>query len=106
MQWLLVSSIFMSMATSFFYIYVLATSFFSFYVMATSFGSYTLHVQLGSGWDVFQNGWDGSQPLRCFELNMPQCQFQYFQMPDFAEISALNFAMFPHSTVNLQNRLQ
>ena len=40
------------------------------------------------------------------ELNMPQCQFQYFQMPDFAEISALNFAMFPHSTVNLQNRLQ
>ena len=40
------------------------------------------------------------------ELNMPQCQFQYFQMPDFAAISALNFAMFPHSTVNLQNRLQ
>ena len=24
----------------------------------------TLHVQLGLGWDVFQNGWDGSQPLR------------------------------------------
>ena len=30
------------------------------------FGSYTLHVQLGLGWDVFQNGWDGSQPLRRF----------------------------------------
>ena len=29
-------------------------------------GSYTLHVQLGLGWDVFQNGWDGSQPLRRF----------------------------------------
>ena len=22
-------------------------------------GSFTLHVQLGLGWDVFQNGWDG-----------------------------------------------
>ena len=30
------------------------------------FGSFTLHVQLGLGWDVFQNGWDGSQPLRHF----------------------------------------
>ena len=29
-------------------------------------GSFTLHVQLGLGWDVFQNGWDGSQPLRRF----------------------------------------
>ena len=31
---------------------------------STLFGSFTLHVQLGLGWDVFQNGWDGSQPLR------------------------------------------
>ena len=30
------------------------------------FCSFTLHVQLGLGWDVFQNGWDGSQPLRRF----------------------------------------
>ena len=30
------------------------------------FGSFTLHVQLGLGWDVFQNGWDGSQQLRRF----------------------------------------
>ena len=29
-------------------------------------GSFTLHVQLGLGWDVFQNGWDGSQQLRRF----------------------------------------
>ena len=26
-------------------------------------GSFTLHVQLGLGWDVFQNGWDGSLHL-------------------------------------------
>ena len=30
-----------------------------------------LHVQLGLGWDVFQNGWDGSQPLRRF-VHPPQ----------------------------------
>ena len=35
-QWLLVSSIFMSMATSFSYIYAMATSFFYIHVMATS----------------------------------------------------------------------
>ena len=28
---------------------------------------FTVHVQLGLGWDVFQNGWDGYQPLRRFE---------------------------------------
>ena len=27
---------------------------------------FTLHVQLGLGWDVFQNGWDGSQPFHRF----------------------------------------
>ena len=30
-------------------------------------GSFTLHVQLELGFDVFQKGWDGSQPLRRFE---------------------------------------
>ena len=34
-------------------------------------GSFTLHVQLGLGWDVFQNGWDGSQPLRHFVTPPP-----------------------------------
>ena len=29
-------------------------------------GSFTLHVQLELGFDVFQKGWDGSQPLRRF----------------------------------------
>ena len=37
MQWLLVSSIFMSISTSFFYICVIATSFFYISLMATSF---------------------------------------------------------------------
>ena len=35
-------------------------------LVISNLGSFTLHVQLGLGWDVFQNGWDGSQPLRHF----------------------------------------
>ena len=34
--------------------------------LSLSLGSFTLHVQLGLGWNVFQNGWDGSQLLRRF----------------------------------------
>ena len=42
-------------------------------------GSFTLHVQLGLGWDVFQNGWDGSQPLRRFVPPPSPPPLPYFQ---------------------------
>ena len=37
---------------------VFSFSMFTLDVLNTWFGSFTLHVQLGLGWDVFQNGWD------------------------------------------------
>ena len=37
---------------------VFSFSMFTLDVLKTWFGSFTLHVQLGLGWDVFQNGWD------------------------------------------------
>ena len=49
------------------------------YIQVNQFGSFTLHVQLGLGWDVFQNGWDGSQPLRRFVPPPSPPPLPYFQ---------------------------
>ena len=48
--------------------------------MKHNMGSFTLHVQLELGFDVFQKGWDGSQPLRRFVPPPPHHhQLAYFQ---------------------------